>query len=205
MGAGAEARSTRPGAPRRQLRNYLLDKRFQLKYTSMVVGVTLVVASVLGWLSYKESRGQTEALQIQLASQPDLDKQVANNLEAWGQDRDRKMLMAILGGIGVLTLALGITGIIITHKLVGPAYKIKMLLKNVETGHLKVAGSLRRGDELQDVFVAFHEMVNSLRTRQAEEVALLDAALQKAQATGTPDDVLRIFREVRDRMRAELE
>jgi methyl-accepting chemotaxis protein len=203
---GAEvSRSARPGAPRRQLRNYLLDKRFQLKYTSMVVGVTLIVASVLGALAYKESKGQTEALQVTLAMQPDLDKQVATNLEAWGQARDRQILTGILAGIAVLTLALGITGIIITHKLVGPAYKIKMLLKNVETGHLKVSGSLRRGDELQDVFVAFHEMVSSLRDRQAEEVALLDAALDKAQATGTPDDVLRIFREVRDRMRAELE
>ena len=113
--------------------------------------------------------------------------------------------IGIMAGIFVLTLALGVTGIIVTHKLVGPAYKIKMLLRNVQTGHLKVEGSLRKGDELQDVFQAFHEMVSSLRRRQAEEVELLDAALSKAQATGTPEDVLKIFREVRDRMRAELE
>jgi methyl-accepting chemotaxis protein len=198
-------RSTRPGAPRRQLRNYLLDKRFQLKYTSMVVGVTLIVASVLGALAYRESKGQTEALQVTLAMQPDLDSQVAANLDAWGRARDRQILLGILAGIAVLTITLGLTGIIVTHKLVGPAYKLKMLLRNVQTGHLKVEGSLRRGDELQDLFVAFHDMINSLRTRQSEEVALLDAALAKAQATGTPDEVLRIFREVRDRMRAELE
>jgi nitrogen fixation/metabolism regulation signal transduction histidine kinase len=204
---GVEARSMRPGpdAPRRQLKNYLLDRRFQLKYTGMVVGVTLVVASILGALAYRESRGQTEALQVQLAMQPDLDPQVASKLEEWGEARDRKMLLAIIAGIGVLTIALGLTGIVVTHKLVGPAYKIKMLLRNVQTGHLKVEGSLRRGDELQDVFAAFNEMISSLRARQAEEVALLDAALSKAQATGTPEDVLKIFREVRDRMRAELE
>jgi methyl-accepting chemotaxis protein len=206
---GAEARSTRPGGsgpPRqRKLRNYLLDLRFQLKYTSMVVGVTLVVASILGALAYKESKGQTEALQVQLAMQPDLDARVVSDLDAWGRQRDQQILIGIIAGIFVLTLALGFTGIIVTHKLVGPAYKIKMLLRNVQTGHLKVEGSLRKGDELQDVFQAFHEMVSSLRRRQAEEVELLDAALNKAQATGTPEDVLRIFREVRDRMRAELE
>ena len=72
---GVEARSVRPavGAPKRKLRNYLLDKRFQLKYTGMVVGVTLVVASILGALAYRESKGQTEAMQVQLAMQPDLD------------------------------------------------------------------------------------------------------------------------------------
>ena len=66
-------------------------------------------------------------------------------------------------------------------------------------------GSLRKGDELQDVFNAFNDMVSSLRARQADEIALLDDALAKAEATGTPDDVLRIFREVRDRMQAELD
>jgi hypothetical protein len=203
---GVEGRSTRPqGAPKRQLRNYLLDRRFQLKYTSMVVGVTLVVASILGAIAYQQSKGQTEALQVQLAMQPDLDARVASDLDAWGRDRDRQILTGIIAGVFAMCLALGMTGIVVTHRLVGPAYKMKMLLRNVQTGHLKVAGSLRKGDELQDVFVAFHDMVNSLRTRQAEEVALLDAALSKAQATGTPEEVLRIFREVRDRMRAELE
>ncbi|MFM2417949.1 MAG: hypothetical protein RL385_2672, partial [Pseudomonadota bacterium] len=38
---GIEARSSRPAsgaAPKRRVRNYLLDRRFQLKYTSMVMG-----------------------------------------------------------------------------------------------------------------------------------------------------------------------
>lgn len=205
MGVGERSTRPGPGAPKRQLRNYLLDRRFQLKYTSMVVGVTLVVASILGALAYRESKGQTEALQVQLAMQPDLDAKVASDLDAWGRARDRQILLGIVAGIGVLVLALGITGIMVTHRLVGPAYKIKMLLRNVQTGHLKVEGSLRKGDELQDVFVAFHEMIGSLRARQAEEVELLDKALSQAQTTGTPEDVLRIFREVRDRMRAELD
>jgi len=43
------SQSQAPGAPpiKRRLRNYLLDPRFQFKYTSYVVIVTLVVASVL--------------------------------------------------------------------------------------------------------------------------------------------------------------
>src|SRR6186997_1179306 len=103
---GVEGRSTRPGpgAPKRRLRNYLLDRRFQLKYTSMVVGVTLIVASILGWFAYRESQGQTEALQVQLAMQPDLDARVGADLEAWGRARDRQILLGILAGIGVLTL-----------------------------------------------------------------------------------------------------
>lgn len=204
---GVEARSVRPpdGAPKRQLRNYLLDRRFQLKYTSMVVGVTLVVASLLGAVAYSESKGQTEALQIQLAAQPDLDPQVAAQLDAFGKQRDRQMLMGILAGIGLLTLALGLTGIVITHKIIGPAYRIRKLLATVAKGHLRVDGALRRGDELQDVFGAFNDMVNSLRARQAEEISQLDAALTNARASGVPESDLEPFRSLRDRMQSQLD
>lgn len=204
---GVEARSIRPsqGAPKRKLRNYLLDRRFQLKYTSMVVGVTLVVASLLGAIAYGESKGQTEALQIQLAAQPDLDPQVASHLDAFGKQRDRQMLLGILGGIALLTLALGCTGIVITHKLVGPAYRMRKLLATVAKGHLRVEGALRKGDELQDVFNAFNDMVNTLRSRQAEEIAQLDAALEKARSHGIVEADLEAFRSLRDRMQSQLD
>ena len=204
---GVEARSVRPaeGAPKRKLRNYLLDRRFQLKYTCMVVGVTLVVASLLGAVAYNESKGQTEALQIQLAVQPDLDPQVAAHLDAFGKERDRQMLAGILAGIALLTLALGATGIVITHKIIGPAYRIRKLLATVARGHLKVDGALRKGDELQDVFGAFNDMVTSLRARQSEEIAQLDAALHRAQAGGLSDRDLQPFRSLRDRMQSQLD
>lgn len=203
---GVEARSVRPGpgTPKRKLRNYLLDRRFQLKYTSMVVGVTLIVASILGALAYHESKGQTEALQIQLATQPDLDPGVASGLEAFGRQRDRQILIGILLGIAVLTLSLGFTGIVVTHKMVGPAYKMRMLLATVARGHLRLDGGLRRGDELQDVFNAFNEMLAQLRSRREHELEQLAQAVTAAQA-GRTDDVLRLLGEARDRLRAELE
>ena len=203
---GVEARSVRPpGAPKRQLRNYLLDRRFQLKYTSMVVGVTVVVASILGALAYHESKGQTEALQIQLATQPDLDPGVAAGLEAFGRDRDRAILLSIIAGIGVLTIALGLTGIIITHKMVGPAYKIRLLLASVAKGHLRVDSGLRRGDELQDVFAAFNDMVSQLRIRRESDLERLETALQTAETEHGSQELLQRLGEVRDRLRAELD
>lgn len=204
---GAEARSVRPmpGAPRRKLRNYLLDRRFQLKYTSMVVGVTLVVASALGALAYRESKGQTEALQIQLATQPDLDPQVAAGLEAFGRQRDREILLGIIFGVAIMTFALGITGILITHRMVGPAYKMKLLFGNVSKGPLKVDGALRRGDELKDVFAAFHDMVGHLRTRKEQELQRIETAIRQAQASGSGPELMQQLTDLRDRMRAELD
>ncbi len=41
------------GAYKRQARNFLLDARFQLKFASYIVGITLVLAAVLGVILYR--------------------------------------------------------------------------------------------------------------------------------------------------------
>ncbi len=42
-----------PGNYKRQARNFLLDARFQLKFASYIVGITLVLATVLGIILYR--------------------------------------------------------------------------------------------------------------------------------------------------------
>lgn len=191
---------------KRRLRNYLLEPRFQLKYTLMVVGVTVVVASALGFLAYRYSRGQTEMMSItRMESQGDLDPRFVSFIEEEARKADRNVLAGIVAGIATLALALAATGIVVTHKLVGPAYKIKRMLGDVRDGHLKIEGRLRKGDELQDVFDAFEEMINALRSEQEREIAMLDAALGDASAAGVPEDALAEVRKVRQRMREALD
>ena len=103
----------------------------------------------------------------------------------------------------ILTVALGLTGIVITHRIVGPAYKLKLLLGDVERGRLNVRGGLRKGDELQDVGEAFQKMVQALRDRQEAEIAELEEILEKA---GDADgEVVERITALRDQMRAALE
>lgn len=205
MSANAETRPMQGPPPKRRLRNYLLDTRFQLKYTSMVVLVTVIVAGVLGYFAYDHSRGQTEAMSITMAMEPDLHPEVAADLEGWAKREDRKVLLGIIGGILAMALALGFTGIIVTHKLVGPAYKMRLQLNQVASGKLKLVGRLRKGDELQELFEAFSNMVESLRDAQAREVAELDAAIERAKEHGLSEADLQAFVEVRERMQASLD
>ena len=125
--------------------------------------------------------------------------------EGWAEAQDRKVLYSILGGILALALVLGLIGIIVTHKVVGPAYKMRLLLNQVADGKLKLAGRLRKGDELQELFEAFANMVESLREAQAREVAELDAAIEQARESGASDEALAHLTEVRDRMAMTLE
>jgi methyl-accepting chemotaxis protein len=194
------------GKPKRRLRNFLLDARFQLKYTSMVVAVTLAVASILGYFAYGFSTDVTQAMNLEKVMDADgADAAVIASIEREAEEQDRKVLLSIIAGIAFLGLSLGFTGIVVTHKVVGPAYKLRLLLNEVAEGKLKLAGRLRKGDELQELFEGFALMVESLRTAQAREVAQLDDAIAQARAAGISEEGLRTIVEVRDRMQAALD
>jgi len=176
-----------------------------MKYVSMVVSVTVVVAGVLGYFAYDYSTGQTELLQInQLESQQDLSPDFIAFIEEESVKADRRVLVAIIGGILCLVLALGITGIVITHRLVGPAYRIRQLIGEVREGHLNVKGGIRKSDELKDIFLAFEEMVMSLRSEREEEIGRLDAAIARAKEAGLSEEAIQSFVEIRDRMKESL-
>ena len=206
----AEVQSLSPQSgrthPPRKLRNYLLEPKFQLKYTGMVVGVTMVVAAVLGYQVYDYSTGQTRMLNIErMSSAIGADDQFIADIERYARDADRKVALAVLGGIGVLALALGLTGIVVTHRLVGPAYRLRQLLRQVSEGRLRPAGSLRKHDELREVFEMFQRMMGSLRSAREQDLADIDLACERARAAGTPDSALEPLRAMQERIRKTFE
>jgi HAMP domain-containing protein len=185
----------------RKIRNYLIDRRFQLKYTGMVLLVTVSVASGLGYVAYRFSKGQTEALTAHIASQPDLDADTATALEQFAQQEDRKIRNAIVFGVLLLTLALGITGIVVTHRVVGPAFRMKRLFAHVASGRFEVTTGIRKGDELQELYHSFAEMVESLRDQRTEEIEQLEETLRKMDEAGIQSEYITQLRVVLERIR----
>lgn len=190
--------------PRRRVRNLLLDPKFQLKYTGMVIGVTLLVSTVLGFIAYDYSKGQTQAQSAAMALQPDLDPELARDLDAWARKQDQKVLAYIMGGIGLLTLVIGVTGIMVTHRVVGPAYKLQKLIRGVGKGSLILRGGIRKGDELQDVFAEFERMVDKLHRSRTEELAQVSAVISKAKDLKDPD-LVRQLESLHEAIRGQLE
>ena len=185
----------------RRMRNYLIDRRFQLKYTGMVLLVTVTVAGGLGYLAYGFSRGQTEALTAQIMAQPDLAADTASDLEEFAQQEDRNIRNAIFAGVLLLTLALGLTGIIVTHRVVGPAYRMRRLFAHVGEGKLEITTGIRKGDELQELYHSFADMVESLRDQRAEEIEQLEETLIKMESAGVQSAYITELRAVLERIR----
>ena len=144
-------------------------------------------------------------------SADELDKQLQQKHAALGaqgaktRSQQRTMMLSLIAGLTLLVLLIGLLGIYFTHKVVGPIYKMKMLLRQVGDGKLNFQGKLRKGDELQDFFEVFAAMVEKLKARQSREVEELEAAMKEAQATGASDAAIAKIAKVRDEMRAALE
>ena len=116
------------------------------------------------------------------------------------------MLGSVVGGLTLLVLLIGLIGIFITHKVAGPIFKMKLLLKQVAQGKLNFPRrGLRKGDELQHFFDEFLKMVDDLKARQQNEVELLEAAIASAKAGGASEDALAKIVSVHEQMKSALD
>jgi nitrogen fixation/metabolism regulation signal transduction histidine kinase len=114
------------------------------------------------------------------------------------------MLASLVGGLALMVAFIGVLGIYFTHKVAGPIYKMKGLLKRVGEGSLRIDSRLRRGDELQDFFDAFIEMVSGLRQIEERRLGDVEAALA-ALESGQRDDAKRALGRIRETMRSALQ
>ncbi len=262
MGEAATAKAPPTGRHQRRLRNYLLDSRFQLKYSSYMVGIALVLSVALGFILWRTSRSVIaqsheavsqgeqvvsrgrevveesrkvsavvqmnivkdpvysdnpallEAFKTDAKKQDDRLKQQQEALESQSAalkqqsanlaKRQDTMLITLCVVLTLLVLGVGIAGIMVTHKVAGPIFKMKRQIRDVADGKLKIPSKLRKGDELVDFFETFEAMVRSLRERQEYEIGLLEAAIR--QIEGKADDaVIAPLRDLERDMKAALD
>ena len=181
----SEAAAARP-VYKRKMRNYLLDVGLQLRYTAPIVLVALFLTAGLGFKMYQATREISRIILFTGLADP----ATANELQAQFANSDRVVLWGIIGFGVVLFLSLSAVGILITHKVVGPLYKISSLFARVRDNRMtKAPMGLRKGDELQDFYTSFREMHEAVRERVVEDVKVVGsavAALETSAGATTP-------------------
>jgi hypothetical protein len=192
---------------KRKVRNYLLDVGLQLRYTATIVVVAIFLTAGLGFKMYQATRDVSKVILwtslVDPASADELQAQFANS--------DRVVLWGIVGFGVVLILSISAVGILITHKVAGPLYKIATFFGRVRDNRLGPApANLRKGDELQEFYGAFREMHASLRSRAEDDVRVLGnavAVLETAPEARSPSvaRALEELRELRKRKEESLE
>jgi len=181
------AQDSGAGSPRyrRRVRNYLLDVGLQLRYTMTIVIVAVFLTAVLGYKMYQATRDISKVIELTGLADPT----VAGELQEQFAASDRWVLLGIIGFGVVLVISIGAVGILITHKVAGPLFKIAGFFGRVREGRLgPVPPTLRKGDELQEFYGTFREMHQSLRERVEEDVRVLGETIGalEGSAGGNP-------------------
>jgi nitrogen fixation/metabolism regulation signal transduction histidine kinase len=114
------------------------------------------------------------------------------------------MIASLVAGLALMVVFIGLYGIYFTHKVAGPVFKMKKMLRQVGEGNLHVEARLRKGDELQDFFDAFTQMLAGLRKFERKQLDELEAAMG-ALSRGQNDDAVASVGRVHDAMKQAIE
>ena len=183
------------GRNKRSVKGLLIDRRFQLKYTLIVVFMAVTISTVLGvllmskvteatQLAINSARGMA-ALREQLVVPtgnaasiiPEIEKGLAEAEKAL-MDRDREVMVYLIVCLVGLVLALTLLGIFVTHKVAGPLFVMSRYLTQIGAGNLRDVRHLRKGDELLEFFNTFERTLRALQERHRSDISTLEAALQ---------------------------
>ncbi|MGB8929849.1 MAG: hypothetical protein WCC48_01220, partial [Anaeromyxobacteraceae bacterium] len=147
----------------------LVDRGFQLKYALLMAGAGVLVALVFGlWLH----QAHAQALEV-AGLDPDLRRELVRG--------DRQLLVAFAGIAALLALALGLLGVVMTHRVSGPVAVIGHYVTVLARGAFPRMRPLRRTDELRSFFKVFMDAVGQMKAREARHVELLEATLAAMQ------------------------
>jgi nitrogen fixation/metabolism regulation signal transduction histidine kinase len=121
------------------------------------------------------------------------------------EHQQRTIMITLIATLATLVVFIGIAGIIVTHKIAGPIFKMKRQIRELGEGKLQMPGKLRKGDELVHFFETFEDTVRSLRDRQAVEIKKVDAIISDLEKSGTSASTLASLKSLRGEMQAELD
>ena len=167
-----EAASDQVSPKRVRRRTFLIDRKFQLKYTLIIVLVGVLVSALLGFFIYRLNLENRELLEI--------DAEMMAQVELI----DSYTMYYLVGFVVVMALFLFIWGIFITHRVAGPIFIISRYLRELTEGQVPKTRPLRKGDELKGFFETFSGMCQYLRDNNNEEAAQLEKSAAEIREKG---------------------
>lgn len=161
-------------------RTYLIDRPFQLKYIFMLASIgagSIGLFGVLVWWAH------TAALEAGSGSEG-----FAGMTILW---------LTVLAVVGT-AVALGLFGLVFTHRVAGPVHVMNLYVEALAAGHYPRLRPLRKYDELKKFFDRFSHAVERIRSREADEAQTLARALAVFQPLATSEEARAALQELEE-------
>lgn len=154
----------------------IVDRRFQFKYTAIIVAIAAAVSAVLGYFLLESYLTMNAVI--------DLASEVNDKLN---KDDTRKVFGITLVFLVLEVVGLGIMGLLITHRVCGPVVVLTRDMETVLEGKHPAPRVLRQNDEFRETFEIFTAVVDGMRQRDKDEMATIAAAIAAARAKGVAE------------------
>jgi methyl-accepting chemotaxis protein len=167
------------GAPRRRIRNYLIDASLQLRFASYLVAVACALSLALGYLLWNAYRESSRLVAI---GDPRVDDALASMLA----HEDRLRMVWLAAALVIVVACLLAFAVVVTHRVAGPAVALARICRSVADGDLVRPRPLRRRDLLVDLADEISLMIEALRDREGAESATLSDVAARLRGLGGP-------------------
>lgn len=171
--------------PRFKRKQYLVNKGFQLKYIGLILALTFLTAALCSYVVY-------------YTAMINLGEKLAN---VYPQGRLVSIVkivnFRILLSIIFVTPLITIVGILLSHKIAGPIFRMEAFMKNMASGDLTSRLTLRQGDELMELAENIDSLGEVLRSsfqlqRSQMEKVILELNSLKDLVREKPQDASKI-------------
>jgi hypothetical protein len=160
------AQSKKNGRRHRRLRNRLLNPRFQLKYTAMIVGIASTISIVLGMYLMSMLRENSRMLKLEGEFDEVLQGQLA--------DADAHVIWALVGAFVLFIVVLAVMSVVVTHHMAGPIFVVQRHIREMGEGRLPRVRALRKGDEFVELLDTLSTAVQAIAERTRLEVHAME-------------------------------
>jgi len=173
-------------------RRYIIQRSYQFRYAAFMASAMALVAVMVGAILYLEIWGSVipEFSEAKLAEKLTIAQQLRgyedvrtgrNEPRSLSIFREAELLSAherqtlsevlasanakLVPKIVVVILAVCFLGVLVSHRIAGPVYRLSRSIESAAQGDLTVSFKLRRQDELQGLAGSLEVMVESIREK----------------------------------------
>jgi signal transduction histidine kinase len=152
---------------RHRRRQYLISRRFQIKYISLILLFMFGTAIVTGYMVYVTTWVMFGEKLAAVYPQGLLLEVVKN------------VNMVLLLRLIFLSPLVILVGLILSHRIAGPIYRIREQLKKIRRGDYEADIRLREKDELKDLADEVNELSGNLGRARNERLSTLRSLSEK--------------------------